>query len=84
MKVMKEEILSGNEDFLKSSAALNTEANEANSGDIGDFFKVKKKTIALRLRTMELLGKDGDGGDGGGSLYQSNSVDSLEAQREDP
>eukprot|EP00438_Fugacium_kawagutii_P018562 Skav215124 [mRNA] locus=scaffold1893:383804:399735:- [translate_table: standard] len=80
VKVMKEEILSGpiNEDFLKSSAALN---NETNSGDIGDFFKVKKKTIALRLRTMELLGKDGDGG---GSLYQSNSVDSLEAQRVDP
>lgn len=78
VKVMKEEILSGpiNEDFLKSGAN-----NEAKSGDEVDFFKVKKKTIALRLRTMELLGKDGDGG---GSLYQSNSVDSLEAQRVDP
>ena len=67
VKVMKEEILSGRIEEFTDTA--NVEA---------DFFKVKKKTVALRLRTMELLDKDGDAM--GKTMFQSESVDSLESR----
>ena len=65
VKVIKEEILSGhiNEDFDFTPLDAT-------------FSKVKKKTIALRLRTIELLDKDNQ--DLRNCLNHSNSVDSLD------
>ena len=65
VKVIKEEILSGhiNEDFDFTPLDAT-------------FSKVKKKTIALRLRTIELLDKDNQDL----RLNHSNSVDSLDPQ----
>lgn len=75
MKVMKEEIL---------SSQFNKDCSEPDAVNMmnADFFKVKKKTVALRLRTMELLSKDADGtGDPGSPtrkiMFQSSSADSL-------
>lgn len=75
VKVMKEEIL---------SSQINKDCSEPDAVNMmnADFFKVKKKTVALRLRTMELLSKDADGtGDPGSPtrkiMFQSSSADSL-------